>query len=213
MRIISRNLDFAQLTIQARLNAGPVGALKLIVRDILAQAPVLLKLNIFQELNIGALPLVPYMVSLKPKESGDVHVEIYHFAHNTSNQDEAAPSETSDPGSADISSSGGKRLGGYNHATSYNAVINSITSSHKAQSSEATPSSSSGSFSFGRDFKTENGAIETHGSRTSDGGSISNDRRSTVESAASGMRPMGTVEKARVINKTLASGPQVLACL
>lgn len=76
LKLVSKNIDFAQLTVQARLHAGPSGELKLTVRDILAQAPVLLKLNISKEKNLGALPLVPYIISFKPQENGDIHLEV-----------------------------------------------------------------------------------------------------------------------------------------
>ena len=76
LKIIAKNIDFAQLTIQANLYSGPTGIFKITLSDILAQAPVLLKLTVSKDKSLGALPLVPYIISFKPQESGDVHLEV-----------------------------------------------------------------------------------------------------------------------------------------
>lgn len=76
LKVIAKNIDFAQLTIQANLHSGPAGVFKISLSDILAQAPVLLKLTVSKDKSLGALPLVPYIISFKPQESGDVHLEV-----------------------------------------------------------------------------------------------------------------------------------------
>lgn len=52
------------------------GYVSIIVQEILAQAPLLLQFNFSKEKNIGALPLVPYILSVKPQENGDVITEV-----------------------------------------------------------------------------------------------------------------------------------------
>lgn len=92
MKLLGQNLDFAQVTVRAGLAAGPEGSLLISARDLLAQAPLLLKLAILENKNVGTLPLVPYIISFKPQSAsggsssnnGDLLLEIYHFTHDSS---------------------------------------------------------------------------------------------------------------------------------
>lgn len=124
LKLVSKNIDFAQLTIQAKLHAGQNGVVNLTVRDILAQAPVLLKLNVSKEKNIGALPLVPYIISFKPQDTGDIFLEIYHFSHDDDGRQV--------PGTVQQAASSTGTF-----STSYNKVMNTVTAS-KAAAAAAT---------------------------------------------------------------------------
>lgn len=74
--MITKNLDFAQLSLSTSIHAGPQGYMEMIIREILAQAPLLLAFNFSKEKNLGALPLVPYILSVKPQRNGDIIVEV-----------------------------------------------------------------------------------------------------------------------------------------
>jgi hypothetical protein len=76
LRLVTKNIDFAQLGISLCLRSGAQGVVSLSCRDILAQAPLLLKLNILTDKNLGAIPLVPYIVSFKPQENGDILLDV-----------------------------------------------------------------------------------------------------------------------------------------
>ncbi len=76
INVISKNLDFAQLKLKAELCAGPDGILRMSVGDIFAQAPVLLNLMMAGEKNMGHQPLVPYLVSFKPHDNGDIVIDV-----------------------------------------------------------------------------------------------------------------------------------------
>jgi hypothetical protein len=80
IKLVSRNIDFAQLKIRASLDAGPNGKLQMTVSDILAQLPLVLSFSLMKEKNLGHAPLVPYIISIKPQETGDILVEIYHYS-------------------------------------------------------------------------------------------------------------------------------------
>ena len=74
--LICQNFDFAHLTIVGDIHSGPMGECLIKIADLLAQAPVLLNLSIMEEKNIGALSLVPYILSFKPQDNGDVCLEV-----------------------------------------------------------------------------------------------------------------------------------------
>eukprot|EP00596_Hydrurales_sp_CCMP1899_P001210 CAMPEP_0119050542 /NCGR_PEP_ID=MMETSP1177-20130426/70529_1 /TAXON_ID=2985 /ORGANISM="Ochromonas sp, Strain CCMP1899" /LENGTH=304 /DNA_ID=CAMNT_0007029069 /DNA_START=72 /DNA_END=983 /DNA_ORIENTATION=- len=78
LHFVSRNLDFANLTIKAGMHAGPEGVLSLTLSEILAQAPVLLYTVLSKQKNMGQPPLVPYMTTIKPLETGDIVIEVRH---------------------------------------------------------------------------------------------------------------------------------------
>jgi hypothetical protein len=76
LHFVSRNLDFANLTVKAGMHAGPEGILSLTLSEILAQAPVLLYTVLSKQKNMGQPPLVPYMTTIKPLETGDIVIEV-----------------------------------------------------------------------------------------------------------------------------------------
>lgn len=82
LRLMAQNMDFAQLTIQANIAGGPNGIVALTLRDIVAQAPLLLSLSIMKDKNLGVLPLVPYIIAFKPQDNGDVYLEVCLFSCN-----------------------------------------------------------------------------------------------------------------------------------
>lgn len=76
LKIISNNMDFAQLTLQTFIQTGEQGLLHVRISDLMAQAPVLFKMNLLEPKNLGVLPLVPYILSMKPCENGDLFMEV-----------------------------------------------------------------------------------------------------------------------------------------
>lgn len=76
IKIISKNIDFAHVKIAAALHAGPNGVLEINVSDVFAQAPVMLDVNIQKDKQVGHTSLIPFIVSLKPQESGTVFIEV-----------------------------------------------------------------------------------------------------------------------------------------
>lgn len=177
LRMVAKNLDFAQLGITACLHSGSDGYLEASVKEILAQAPLLLQFNFSKEKNIGALPLVPYILSVKPQTSGDVVVEIYHFTHDSHDvQDLEGPSSepsTSVRGSVEdeLSSAGGGGMRSYAsqnirtgaYSTSYNRVVTSIanlkanTNLESGGSSSATGAGTVGGLGGGLVLRTGHG--------------------------------------------------------
>ncbi len=79
LRLMAQNMDFAQLTVQANICGGPNGVVSLTCREIVAQAPLLLALSILKDKNLGVLPLVPYIISFKPQDNGDVFLEVINI--------------------------------------------------------------------------------------------------------------------------------------
>eukprot|EP01038_Epipyxis_sp_PR26KG_P004366 gene4366-6177_t len=130
--IISKNMDFGQLKLKAGLHAGPNGILSMAITDLLAQAPLLLKMLLQSEKNIGYATLVPFIVSFKPQESGDVFLEVYHFTHDAvSKENQISNSRSlsrSRQNSDDPPSVEQIRL---NETMAYNRTISSITGSGK----------------------------------------------------------------------------------
>lgn len=102
LKFAAKNFDFTQLTVMVEGHAGAEGLLAIIVKDILAQAPILLNLSIKEDKNIGVLPLVPYILAMKPQETGDVHLELIHFSHDSFE----APTSLSIPNPSNPLSSG-----------------------------------------------------------------------------------------------------------
>lgn len=129
LKFISKNLDFVQLTVTVDAHAGSEGIVAVTVEDILAQAPILLNLAIKEDKNIGVLPLVPYIVGMKPQENGDINLEIYHFSHDSFESPvvaappptlQATPSSSSapDPSSNGSGGSFSSSLNNSNHISS-----------------------------------------------------------------------------------------------
>jgi hypothetical protein len=58
------------------MHAGPDGVLQMSVSDILAQAPLLLSMLLSKEKNMGSIPLVPYVINMKPQANGDVVIQV-----------------------------------------------------------------------------------------------------------------------------------------
>ena len=76
IKLIGKNIDFANVRINASLDAGPHGKLQLILRDILAQMPVIMGLLLSKEKNLGHPPLVPYIINFNPQENGDIYIKV-----------------------------------------------------------------------------------------------------------------------------------------
>lgn len=95
LQLISQNLDFAQWKVQASLRTGPDGLLKMSVKEILAQLPILLNLSISKPKTMGSVPLIPFIISFKPQPNGDIYLEINSFAHKD------VPSNKSSSGAID----------------------------------------------------------------------------------------------------------------
>ena len=79
LKLVSTNIDFAQLKLIGGLIAGPQGRLKISIHDILAQAPVCLDFKISKEKNIGQQPLVPYIINFKTEDNGDISLQVIPF--------------------------------------------------------------------------------------------------------------------------------------
>jgi hypothetical protein len=78
--LLCQNFDFAHLTIVGNLYSGPTGQCRIKISDLLAQAPIVLNMSIMEEKNIGALSLVPYILSFKPQDTGDICLEVRFVA-------------------------------------------------------------------------------------------------------------------------------------
>jgi len=76
VKLISKNIDFAHVKIAAALHAGPNGVMEMNISDIFAQAPILLDINIQKDKQVGHTSLIPFIISLKPQESGTVFIEV-----------------------------------------------------------------------------------------------------------------------------------------
>ena len=76
IKLISENLDFLQLRLQMALHSGMKGRVNMSVTDLLAQAPVHLQVVLSKAMNMGYVPPVPYILAVRPLESGDVHIEV-----------------------------------------------------------------------------------------------------------------------------------------
>lgn len=84
VRIMGQNLNFVQVVVQASARSGPEGSFHALATDICAQAPLSLDLNISAPKSIGALPLIPYVLSFRPQANGDILLEAFHFNHDSS---------------------------------------------------------------------------------------------------------------------------------
>mmetsp|Transcript_25262 Transcript_25262/g.22979 ORF Transcript_25262/g.22979 Transcript_25262/m.22979 type:complete len:444 (+) Transcript_25262:3-1334(+) len=84
IKIISKNVDFVQLKLKSSLEAGPDGKLHCSVRDVLAQLPLVINFNLQKQKNMGQKALVPFMISITPKDEGDINIEVYHYSEDLS---------------------------------------------------------------------------------------------------------------------------------
>ena len=76
IRLVSRNLDWAQLSIAASLRSGQGGVCKAEIRNLFSQFPVLLDTIFSKDKSLGYSSVVPFLVTVKPKTSGDLEVEM-----------------------------------------------------------------------------------------------------------------------------------------
>ena len=53
------------------------------VSEILAQAPLLLSTILSKQKNMGQPPLVPFLTTFKPLETGDIVIEVCNILHYT----------------------------------------------------------------------------------------------------------------------------------
>jgi hypothetical protein len=58
------------------MKAGPSGTLRVAVRDIFAQAPVLLNVKLSGQQSLGQRPIVPYILKFIPQLGGDIIIEV-----------------------------------------------------------------------------------------------------------------------------------------
>lgn len=81
--LFNKNINFVQFSILLFFITGSSGYLKVKLNDFIIQLPLILKLLLSNTIHIGALSLVPYIVTIKPnKKHGDLHIDIFHFSHN-----------------------------------------------------------------------------------------------------------------------------------
>jgi hypothetical protein len=79
IKMMTENLDFAQLKIFGEINSGPLGNILMIVKDFYAQAPLNLNLNLSKtfRFNLLARELVPLIFIAGPiDETGEILFEI-----------------------------------------------------------------------------------------------------------------------------------------
>lgn len=83
IKIVSRNLDFAQLKLACGIHAGPEGHVDMTVANIYAQAPVNLNTFMSKDKNLGGQSaLVPIRLSVKPQETGEIIIEVQFVPKN-----------------------------------------------------------------------------------------------------------------------------------
>jgi len=79
IKIVSRNLDFAQLKLACGIHAGPEGHVDMTVANIYAQAPVNLNTFMSKDKNLGGQSaLVPIRLSVKPQDTGEIIIEVQY---------------------------------------------------------------------------------------------------------------------------------------
>jgi hypothetical protein len=76
LKILSRNLDFAQANISAGLKAGSEGSVRMSISDILSQVPLLLKSIFTKGRNRRRRALVPIQTNINPQSNGDISIEV-----------------------------------------------------------------------------------------------------------------------------------------
>jgi hypothetical protein len=79
MTIIKSTIDWAQVTLTLSLLGGRDGKLNISIKDILAQAPLILNISIDKELNIGHNSLVPFVACIDPTPDGKVSLDLYYY--------------------------------------------------------------------------------------------------------------------------------------
>ena len=85
IKLVSRNLDFAQLKVACGIHAGPAGKVEMTVANIYAQAPVILSTFMSKDKNLGGQSaLVPIRLSVKPQETGEIIIEVQFVPKNPS---------------------------------------------------------------------------------------------------------------------------------
>jgi hypothetical protein len=86
IKLVSRNLDFAQLKLACGIHSGPDGKVEMTVANIYAQAPVVLSTFMSKDKNLGGQSaLVPIRLSVKPQETGEIIIEVQFVPKNPSN--------------------------------------------------------------------------------------------------------------------------------
>ena len=63
------------------------------VSDILAQAPLLLSTILSKQKNMGQPPLVPFLTTFKPLETGDIVIEVSTSINSEKKEKEIVTSE------------------------------------------------------------------------------------------------------------------------
>ena len=74
--LVQQNINFANLTVMGGVHAGPEGHVGITVSDLLAQLPLQLSLRLREEKNLGSLPMVPFLISMIPLDTGDMRIEV-----------------------------------------------------------------------------------------------------------------------------------------
>ena len=96
IKLVSRNLDFAQLKLACGIHAGPEGKVEMTVANIYAQAPVVLSTFMSKDKNLGGQSaLVPIRLSVKPQETGEIIIEVQFVPKNPSNSPRRESSSSS----------------------------------------------------------------------------------------------------------------------
>jgi len=103
IKLVSRNLDFAQLKLACGIHAGPEGKVEMTVANIYAQAPVVLSTFMSKDKNLGGQSaLVPIRLSVKPQETGEIIIEVQFVPKNpNSPRRESSSSSSKHRGSID----------------------------------------------------------------------------------------------------------------
>jgi len=73
---VSKNLDFAQGKLVMSMHSGKFGRANIGISEVLLQAPVHLDLSLSAAMNMGYVSPVPYVISVRPLASGNVHIEV-----------------------------------------------------------------------------------------------------------------------------------------
>lgn len=76
---ISQNLDFADLKVALKLMAGPKGLIHVHCKDIIAQVPLAIVMNMPAEIGLGFAAPVPHIFFIRSQDDGEINIEMLHL--------------------------------------------------------------------------------------------------------------------------------------
>jgi hypothetical protein len=79
---VSQNLDFADLKVALKMMAGPKGLLHVNCKDIIAQVPLAIMMNMPTELGLGFAAPVPHLFFVRSQADGELSIEMLHLGSN-----------------------------------------------------------------------------------------------------------------------------------